>query len=114
MPSSDADRAGLPRRSPEAISVGHAAMACCGKQTQCVSHAGLMPRQALLSHRHQPLRPQFEACCRMMPTHGQEDTRQPCRPAQSFSWRSLLAPRKYQHSRGQGACSRHASVICAH
>ena len=51
MPSSEADSAGLPRRSPEAISVGHAAMACCGSHTHCVSHAEAMPRQTLFSHR---------------------------------------------------------------
>ena len=52
-----ADKAGLPRRSPEAISVGHAAMACCGRHTHCVSHTASMPRQTLLSHRHEPVRP---------------------------------------------------------
>ena len=52
VPSSEADSAGLPRRSPEAISVGHAAMACCGRHTHCVSRTGAMPRQTLISHRH--------------------------------------------------------------
>ena len=52
MPSSEADSAGLPRRSPEAISVGHAAMACCSRHTHCVSHTGAMLRRALSSHRH--------------------------------------------------------------
>ena len=49
----DTDRAGLPRRSPEAISVGHAAMACCSKHKQCISHTDAMTRQTLLSHRHE-------------------------------------------------------------
>ena len=43
-----ADRAGLPRRSPEAIRVGHAAMACCSKHTHHISHTGSTSRQTLL------------------------------------------------------------------
>ena len=54
MPSSEADSAGLPRRSPEAISVGQAAMACCGRHTHCVSNTEAMPRPSPFSQTLSP------------------------------------------------------------